>query len=233
MRRLLTSAFLGALLFGALPLTGQAAAPTTAKYVVMIVLDAGRPDYITNNLASMPNMRQFLTHSRWYNRAWVGSLMSITPPDHAVIGTGSFPKDDGGIVNWDWGNHQTGKISPTFQDVANYQNGYAFKVIKNSGTPTLAGVIRKKYPNGLVIAGSGAHFHAAGPMGGPDASWIFSYERSGGYWAPFTLGQHPVPADLLNDASLRVKLPSSNNSTVPLTYDPLPLGRQDSLVVDF
>ncbi|MBV9281736.1 MAG: alkaline phosphatase family protein [Chloroflexi bacterium] len=159
--------------------------------------------------------------------------MSITPPGHAVLGTGSFPKNDGGIVNWDWGIHSTGKISPTTQAVENYQNGWVFDLMRESGTPTLAGVIRKTYPNDPVIAGSGAHFHAAGPLGGPDASWIFSYQRSGGAWAPFTLGQHPVPADLLNDNSLRAPLPTSNHSTVPLIQDPLPLGQQDGLVVDF
>src|SRR5919202_4369610 len=116
----------------------------------MIVLDGGRPDYITKNLGSMPNLRSLLKNARQYDRAWVGNLMSITPPDHAVIGTGSFPRNDGGIVNWDWGLHSTGKISPTFQAVENYQNGYAFKVIKDSGTPTLAGLIREKYPTGTV-----------------------------------------------------------------------------------
>jgi predicted AlkP superfamily pyrophosphatase or phosphodiesterase len=226
---------LGALLLAALPMTTYAAAPAastpTAKYVVMIVLDGGRPDYITNNLASMPNMRQLLTHARWYNRAWVGNLMTVTPPDHAVIGSGSFPKDDGGIVNWDWGNHQTGKISPTFQALVNYQNGYAFNVIKSSGTPTLAGVIHEKYPNGLVIAGSGSHFHAAGPMGGPAANWIFYYDRVNGNWAPVTLGQHPVPKAILNDPSLRTPLVSNNNSQIPLVYDPVVIGHQDSLVI--
>jgi predicted AlkP superfamily pyrophosphatase or phosphodiesterase len=207
--------------------------PKHAEYLCLIVLDGGRPDYITKNLSSLPNLRSLLLRSRWYTRAWVGNLMSITPPGHAVIGTGSFPKNDGGIVNWDWGIHSTGKISPTTQAVENYQNGWVFNLMRESGAPTLAGVIRKTYPNDLVIAGSGAHFHAAGPLGGPDASWIFSYERSGGYWAPFTLGQHLVPSTLLKDRSLRVKLPSSNHSTVPLTYDPLPLGQQDSLVVDF
>ncbi|HLJ67287.1 MAG TPA: alkaline phosphatase family protein [Chloroflexota bacterium] len=235
MKRLLFPLLFAAVALGAIPMTTKAASAgqpaATAKYVCLIVLDAGRPDYITNNLKSMPNMRQFLTHARWYDRAWVGSLMSITPPDHAVIGTGSFPKDDGGIVNWDWGIHSTGKISPTFQALASYQNGYAFSVIQNSGSPTLSGMIRKKYPKGLVIAGSGAHFHAAGPMGGPDASWIFYYDRVNGNWAPRTLGKNPVPAAILNDPSLRVKLPASNNSTLPLTYDPVVLGQQDSLVV--
>lgn len=237
MRRFLIPAFISALFLGALPIpAGAAASPATsptATYLCMIVLDAGRPDYITRNLKYMPTIRALMQHSRWYDRAWVGSLMSITPPDHAVIGTGSFPKDDGGIVNWDWGNHKTGKISPSFQALANYQNGWAFRVIRNSGTPTLAGLIRLKYPHGAVIAGSGAHFHAAGPMGGPDASWIFSYDRINGNWAPYTLGQHAVPKQLLQDPSLRVPLPASNDSPLPLTYDPVKLGQQDSLVVKF
>jgi predicted AlkP superfamily pyrophosphatase or phosphodiesterase len=239
MKRLLVPCFLLALVAGALPVpalaassqTRHTAAPAQAKYVALIVLDGGRPDYITNHLSQLPNVKRIMAHGRTYDRAWVGDLMSITPPGHAVIGTGSFPKDDGGIVNWDWGIHSTGKISPTFQALANYQNGYAFQVIKNSGSPTLAGVIHSKYPTGLVVAGSGAHFHAAGPMGGPDANWIFSYDRIKGNWAPYTLGQHPVPAKILNDPTLRTPLASSNGSTVPLTYDPLALGQQDSLVV--
>jgi predicted AlkP superfamily pyrophosphatase or phosphodiesterase len=233
MKRLLVPLLPLLVMLGGMPTSvGASPAPAGAQYVCLIVLDAGRPDYITRNLSAMPNLRALLQHARTYDRAWVGNLMSITPPDHAVIGTGSLPKDDGGIVNWDWGVHSTGKISPTMQAVANYQNGWAFKVIKDSGTPTLAGVIHTKYPHGLVIAGSGAHFHAAGPMGGPDANWIFSYERKNGYWAPFTLGPHPVPAALLNDRSLQARLTSSNNSTLPLVYDPLPLGQQDSLVMD-
>jgi predicted AlkP superfamily pyrophosphatase or phosphodiesterase len=239
MKRLFVPCFLLALLAGAVPVPVLAAssgashtrAPATAKYVALIVLDGGRPNYIANHLKQMPNLRQLMTSSRTYDRAWVGDLMSITPPGHAVIGTGSFPKDDGGIVNWDWGIHSTGKISPTFQALANYQNGYAFQVIKNSGTPTLAGMIHSKYPSGLVVAGSGAHFHAAGPMGGPDANWIFAYDRIKGNWAPYTLGLHAVPQKILSDPTLRTPLASSNGSTVPLTYDPLALGKQDSLVM--
>ncbi|PZR98770.1 MAG: hypothetical protein DLM70_16595, partial [Chloroflexi bacterium] len=235
MKRLLLSLFLVVPLLSALPLSTRAASPPpVAKYLCMIVLDAGRPDYISRNIGSMPNLRALLQHAHQYDRAWVGDLMSITPPGHAVIGTGSLPKDDGGIVNWDWADRVHKTISPTFQAKVNYLNGYAFRVIKDSGTPTLSGEIRKKYPNGLAIAGSGAHFHAAGPMGGPDASWIFSYDRTSSHqWAPYTLGQHPVPARLLNDPSLRAPLASSNDSTMPLLYDPLPLGKQDTLVMNF
>lgn len=207
--------------------------PQHAEYLCLIVLDGGRPDYITNNLSSLPNVRSLVQRGRWYNRAWVGNLMSITPPGHAVIGTGSFPKNDGGLVNWDWGIHSTGKISPTTQALENYQNGWVFNLMKQSGTPTLSGVIRKKYPNDPVIAGSGSHFHAAGPLGGPEASWIFAYQRSGSQWAPYTLGQHPVPTALLQDSSLRIALPSSNGSTVPVGQIPLPLGQENGLVVDF
>lgn len=232
---LTTKAFEPAATYAAPPLEPESSsgAPATAQYVCLIVLDGGRPDYISQNLRSLPNFRSLVQRGRVYNRAWVGNLMSITPPGHAVIGTGSFPKNDGGIVNWDWGDHKSGKISPTTQALENYQNGWVFNLIKQSGTPTLAGVIKKAYPSDLVIAGAGAHFHAAGPLGGPDASWIFSYQRQGGAWVPFTVGQHPVPARLLNDPSLRATLPAHNGSTVPTVQDPLPLGHQDSLVLDF
>ncbi|HEX6509661.1 MAG TPA: alkaline phosphatase family protein, partial [Chloroflexota bacterium] len=172
-----------------------------------------------------------LRSGRWYDRAWVGDLLSMTPASHAVIGTGSFPKDDGGIVNWNW---TTGsKISPSMQSLASFQSGWAFGVMKQSGTPTLAESIRKAYPRSTVIAGSGSHFHAAGPMGGPAASWIFSYQRQKGVWAPYTVGQRAVPTRLLQDPALRTRLLSSNGNTVPLLYEPLPLGQEDSLVSDF
>ncbi|MGH2443084.1 MAG: alkaline phosphatase family protein [Chloroflexota bacterium] len=197
------------------------------------MLDGGRPDYIFNRLHELPNIRSLMSKARWYHNAWVGSLMSITPPDHAVIGTGSLPRNDGGLVNWEWGMHNTGTISPSLQDLSNYDNDWAFKLIRESGTPTLAGEIRKKYPNDPVIAGSAAHFHAAGPLGGPDASWIFWYQRHKGEWIPRQLGPNTVPAELLNDPSLRTGIPSSTDSTVPQFYSPLMLGKQDSLVIDF
>jgi predicted AlkP superfamily pyrophosphatase or phosphodiesterase len=234
-RRLPLGLLLLSLVVALLPRTA-AAAPSTpaAKYLCLIVLDAGKPNYITNRINQLPTVKAFLQHSRWYNNAWVGDLMSITPPGHAVIGTGSLPKDDGGIVNWDWGVHSTGKISNSFQNNSSYTSGWAFNVIRNSGTPTLSGVIHKKYPHGLVIAGSGAHFHAAGPMGGPDANWIFSYVRINKYWSPYSLlPGHPVPSALLHDPSLRERDATNNGSTVPLIYDPLKLGHEDSLVVNF
>jgi len=85
--------------------------PQHAEYLCLIVLDGGRPDYVTSNLSTLPNVRSLVQRGRWYNRAWVRNLMSISPPSHAVIGTGSFPKNDGGIVNWDWSIHSTGEIS--------------------------------------------------------------------------------------------------------------------------
>src|ERR1051326_2689791 len=97
MRRLLFPLLACSFILGAIPATaGAASGPSSAKYVCVIVLDGGRPDYLTKNIKSLPNLRAMIQHGRWYNRAFVGSLMSITPPDHAVIGTGSFPKNDGG-----------------------------------------------------------------------------------------------------------------------------------------
>lgn len=211
----------------------QQATPATAEYLCMIVLDGGRPNYITNHVRELPNIRRLMKRSRWYTNAWVGSLMSITPPDHAVIGTGSLPRDNGGLVNWEWGVHSTGKLSPSLQDLSNYDNDWAFKLIRDSGTPTLAGEIRKKFPKDLVIAGSGSHFHAAGPLGGPDASWIFWFQSRQGWWVPRQMGPNPVPSVMLNDPSLRARITGKTNTTVPTFYSPLNLGVQDGLVIDF
>ncbi|HEY8687383.1 MAG TPA: hypothetical protein VIO57_17405, partial [Chloroflexota bacterium] len=80
MKRLFPLALLCAVTLGAIPMKVNAAstAPSspTAKYVCLIVLDAGRPDYITNHLSQMPTMKAFLQNARWYDRAWVGDLMS-------------------------------------------------------------------------------------------------------------------------------------------------------------
>lgn len=220
------------LLSGPLP-TALAAQPAHASYLCLIVLDGGRPDYITRNLAAMPHLRALMKRGRSYRQAWVGDLPSMTPVSHAVIGTGAFPKHDGGIVNWRWRDGMSDEVTPTLESQASFRSSWAYRVIKQSGTPTLSGAIRKAYPDGPVIAGSGSHFHAAGPMGGPDASWIFSYDRQHGYWAPYSLGLRPVPAELLKVPSLRAKLVDSTGSTVSTKDDPLPLGRQDSLVMRF
>lgn len=81
MRCLLIPLLLGSIVFGSLPITvGAASGSSTAKYLCLIVLDAGRPDYITKNIKSLPNVQKLMKAGRWYNRAWVGDLMSITPP---------------------------------------------------------------------------------------------------------------------------------------------------------
>src|SRR5579872_5127956 len=101
MRRIVLPAILLATVLGGIPSVTRAASvgtAPTANYLCLIVLDGGKPEYITNHLKTLPNLRQLINAGRWYDRAWVGDLMSITPPGHAVIGTGSFPKDDGGIV---------------------------------------------------------------------------------------------------------------------------------------
>ncbi len=43
----------------------------TARYLCLIVLDAGKPEYITHNLQQLPTLRAFKQHARWYNHAWV------------------------------------------------------------------------------------------------------------------------------------------------------------------
>jgi hypothetical protein len=210
------------------------ASDTTAKYLCLIVLDGGRPDYIKHNIGHMPNLARMIRNGRMYDRAWVGDLASVTPVSHAVLGTGSLPRNDGGMVNWDWGDTQTGKTSRTLQDIRNFQNGWAFRLMERSGTPTLSKEIRAKYPKGLVVAGGGWHFHGEALLGGPSASWIYYYKvGSNRYFAPFTLGPHPVPRRLLQDRSLQVHEAKSTGSSVPVVSDPVHIGDQDRLALKF
>src|SRR5579875_1040087 len=78
------------LLFGTESPPSDAAAETP-QYVVLITLDAFRPDY--EQLAPMPVLQSLKRQGISYDRAWVGQLESETPTSHTTLATGSMPKN--------------------------------------------------------------------------------------------------------------------------------------------
>ena len=70
-----------------------------ADHIVIIIIDGCRADYLT--LASLPNIRSLIAQGTSYSRAWTGQLVNNTPPVHATLGTGVFPKRHG-IMTFRW-----------------------------------------------------------------------------------------------------------------------------------
>ncbi len=180
-----------------------------AQYVVVIVLDGFRPDYL--ELADMPNLRSLIDAGTSYSNAWVGALQNNTPPGHVMIATGSFPRRTG-IIGHTWANLQTGESFDLFSLEA-VQYGEADTLVQSSGVPTLAGLVKDRYPDEMVAAVSAQKFYAAQALGvGPaDVLLYMAGSNAEAYTLPQTVqmeslrGRTP-PGDFLADPDLRTHL---------------------------
>src|SRR5579884_3348188 len=150
----MTSASLADLL-GSAPIVDAQVA--SARYLVLIVLDAFRADYL--DLAPMPALSALMKDGVAYDRAWVGQLESYTPTGHASISTGVMPKRHG-IVGFEWRDPTTG------QEVL---DGWAKEVLlgkldrdlKASGTDSIPSMIKAADPSAVVVALSSEKVYAA------------------------------------------------------------------------
>ncbi len=184
--------------------------PPLAKYIVIFVVDACRADYLT--YTHLPNISALMARGTTYEHAWVGMLESITPACHATIGTGMFPRNDGGIVGFWWENPSTHQelygAGNIFVDPpgAAAAAGEIAKVIRRSGAPTLAGLLKDVDPTAKVYAGSGQKFYAAAAAGGPDADYLTYFWNHGSVagkndpsYGPVCIPGYEIPADILRD----------------------------------
>ncbi len=174
-----------------------------SKYTVIVVIDACRGDYLS--YGNLPNLNSLINSGTLYTNAWCGIMESITPACHASLSTGSFPRDDGGILGFWWEDPKTHldfnsantALSPPTgaPDPATLE-----KLIRRSGSPTLAGLLKAADPTAKVYAASGPKFYAADAAGGPDADYItylWNDDRNG--CRPLSISPHDLPADILND----------------------------------
>lgn len=188
----------------------------TGTRILVVVLDAVRPDYL--DLVPMPNLEDIQQQGTSYEHAWVGQLINNTPPSHTTMNTGVFPRRHG-IVGFQWAD-QFGRWISLFGGIS---EGQVSRLLIRSGTPTLADLIRKPYPCAHSVAISGLKNYAAAAMGGrTSADWILyastSQQSTAEGWAEYSnvhpkavLGQEPPP-EILQDTTL---------------YEPGPLAPED------
>ena len=139
---------------------GGAGAPA-ARYLVLIVLDGFRPDYL--QLAPMPNLRALMRAGMVYRRAWVGQLETETPTGHATIATGVYPRKNG-VIGFGWRGPNGGySWMPT--NLAQLDAGDMEAIIESGGAPTISDLMHRTYPGSKSVSLSGEKYYAADAMG--------------------------------------------------------------------
>jgi hypothetical protein len=170
----------------AVSFSAVAGGQTPARSLAIIFLDACRADYL--NLTSLPNIENLKTQGTSYSRAWTGQMINNTPPAHATLGTGVFPRRHG-VVDFTWRDPLTNLIvNPTSLDAV--INGELGQVIYDANVPTVFNLFKKKYPLAKALTISSNKFYAAAAMGNYSADWIIFADWLTGKYRPFAVLNH-------------------------------------------
>jgi len=176
---------------------GGSSSPSTAKYLVLFVLDGARPDYF--GLTRLPHVDALRAQGVQYVNAVDGILESETPAGHTTLATGSTPRRDGILgFNWAQNDNDYSLFSP---DVI--RAGAMERIMAQSGAPTIAGLYKARHPRAKVVALSGHKYYAADPLGGPhaDAIMYFQGDQQGRY-VPVAIPGHVPPPGVLTKPGL-------------------------------
>ena len=167
-------------------------------YVVLIVLDGARSEYF--NVSGIPHVRSLIRNGTQYSNAFAGILESETPSGHVAIATGSEPRTTG-IPSFWWATNQNIQVSlfsPT-----KIRAGDMEKLIRQSGVPTIAGLVHAQSRNAKVVALSGSKYYAADALGGPEADITMYFQGTAkGQFVPTYIPGHVPPAGLINAPGL-------------------------------
>ncbi len=193
-------------------------APESPKHLVMLIVDAGRPDYL--GYTDLPNIKALMERGTFYDRAWVGQLEATTPASHATIGTGCFPCSDGGVLGFWWEDPATGTTYNSVPLDGSDPDSLSV-LIGNSGAPTMAEYVKRCDARAKIYTASAQKFYAADAVGGPHADYISYFKGDGNNnWGPTSIPGHDLPQELLNNHSLTHQLGN------------MALGEQDALAGD-
>src|SRR5579875_708652 len=191
-------------------------AASAAQYLAIVVIDAARADYL--NYGHLPTLKALAARGTSFRNAWVGQMESITPASHATIGTGVFPRHDGGILGF-WYENAQSHANYTCAPLNGSDPARIERIIKAAGVPTLSGLIKQQDPGARIYTTSGQKFYAADAVGGPDADYIgyFTVAQNNG-WVPVSIPGHELPANIIANPGFRFP-----------NYKTMALGQQDYL----
>ncbi len=192
-RGLLALTFVVSLTVGtAPPLAGGAAsaAPAKPSYLVLIVMDGFRPDYLS--LAPLHHLRALMSQGTYYDTAWVGDLESTTPASHATIGTGVYPRKHN-VIGFGWRDPATGRFTYAPTNTNQIHAGYLEKTMTADGGPTLSDDIHLHNTLDRVVSISGEKYYAAATMGAGADYQLYGWLVKGKF-RPQVIGPDTPPA---------------------------------------
>ncbi|HLJ67055.1 MAG TPA: alkaline phosphatase family protein [Chloroflexota bacterium] len=178
------------------------AATPHARYLVLVVLDAFRFDYLYQ--FHMPVLLGLAKRGAFFDRAWVGQMESETPVSHATLGTGSFPAHDG-VIGFEWRDPVTGQKSDDGWSPGAIA-GDLERDLMASGVTSIAEAIKLADPRAKVASLSSEKVHAASAIGGWAADYVLYYYPGASPTDPLlprSLSWHEPPRDILTNPHLR------------------------------
>jgi hypothetical protein len=171
----------------------RASAPPD-RYLVLIVIDGFRPDYM--NLAPMPNLHALMQAGTTYSRAWVGQLETQTPAGHASLVTGVYPRKHG-VMGFGWRSPTGQSFTWMPTNLPQLEGGEMENLIESGGVPTLSDLMHRRFPAGKSASVSGEKYYAADAMG-TGADYILYGKRVGPHQEKgiqaTPIGRHVPPA---------------------------------------
>lgn len=184
------------------------AATPVAPYLVIIVLDAFRPDYMS--LASMPQLSALVAAGTLYDQAWVGQIESLTPAGHATISTGCVPKHTG-VLGFEWRDPASRKEALDGWPPGVIA-GMLEKDLRQSGVDSIALALKQTDTSAKVVAISSEKVYAADAIGGYAADYILHYQKNAATktLVPAAVPGHVPPSTFFARPGLTAHLPLSH-----------------------
>lgn len=147
--------------------------PSPFEYLVLVSVDGALPAYF--DFPGLQQIEAFRSGGAWYGGGWVAAFENNTPPGHAQMATGSFPRTNG-ILGFGWGNPDTGERVQVAHGTP-LEEGLMDKIVRGKGVPTLSGLVKAAYPDARTAAVSGSKPYAAAALGVGPTDFILYAER--------------------------------------------------------
>lgn len=174
--------------------------PAAGKYVVLIVIDACRPSYLS--LTSLPHINALMEQGVVYEQAWGGAMESETPAVHATLGTGTLPRESG-FVGFGW-------VQPVTRQHVDFRTllaqGRVDPVLRGLPVPSVAARLQQLVPGAVAVAASGHKDYAVVGLGGGAAKYQLYGKFTGKEFGPTYMHQKP-PVSPAEQKSLTVQTP--------------------------